>query len=165
MAGLPFKPLQLYFAYGSNLLEEEFRRTAPGAAVYTRAFLPKYRLAFTKHSITWQADAATIIPDDLGVVWGLVYRIGNQDLESLRKREGGYRECEITVHPDSAAPIKTLTFIAEEMCPKRCGPSVKYLEIIIQGAAEKKLPEAYCAYLRDLLMGINKPSVPTEPPA
>jgi hypothetical protein len=97
MAGLPIRALRnFYFAYGSNLKEEECRRTAHQAESYGVAFLPGYRLAFTKHSITRNGDAANITQDSTSMVWGYVYRITEEDREALRKREGGYRDEAVT---------------------------------------------------------------------
>jgi hypothetical protein len=61
MGGVPIGALRnFYFAYGSNLKDEECRRTAPTAQGYAVAFLPSYRLEFAKHSTTRNGDAATI---------------------------------------------------------------------------------------------------------
>jgi hypothetical protein len=93
MAGLPVAPLRnCYFAYGSNLQDTECRRTAREAQAYGVAFLPSYRLAFTKHSTTHGGDAATIKDDPTSMVWGYVYRVDDNDQEQLKKREGGYEE-------------------------------------------------------------------------
>jgi len=40
----------VYFAYGSNLLDSEIRRHAPDAEPVGVAFLTGYRLVFNKHS-------------------------------------------------------------------------------------------------------------------
>ncbi|MEI9813616.1 MAG: gamma-glutamylcyclotransferase family protein [Acidobacteriota bacterium] len=97
IAGLIAQP-KFYFAYGSNLRDEECRRSAPHAEAHSRAFLPNFRLVFEKHSHTRGGDAATIIPDPTRVVWGFLYRVTDQDLKGLVAREAGYTCCEKLVY-------------------------------------------------------------------
>jgi gamma-glutamylcyclotransferase len=158
IAGLPIDTMgNLYFAYGSNLLEAECHKTAPDAQPYASAFLPGYRLAFTKHSTTRGGDAATILPDENSMVWGFVYRVHDKDREHLRAREGGYEELPKTtvylVAPtpgDDPTPITAFTFAATHICPKQCGPPSAYLDRIIEGATARQLPTAYQKRLTDL---------------
>lgn len=81
--------------------------------------------------------------DPTSMVWGYVYRMTDLNIESLRKREGGYDEAEIAVFlaspegNDAPTPQETITFIASQECPKRCGPPTPYLDLIIEGAKEK----------------------------
>ncbi|WP_238326046.1 gamma-glutamylcyclotransferase family protein [Bryobacter aggregatus] len=157
MAGMPIDPMKhMYFAYGSNLKSEECRRTAPNAEGHSVAFLPGFKLAFSKHSSTRNGDAATIVNDPTSMVWGYVYRMTDSDKESLRKREGGYDEVELTVQlvsPESdnaPTPQRVFTFIAQQECQNRCGPPAPYLDLIIEGATERSLPEPYRQVLQKL---------------
>ncbi len=155
MAGVPVEALRnFYFAYGSNLKGDECRRTAKHAEDYGLAFVPGFRLAFTKHSITRQGDAANMSPDARSIVWGYVYRVSDCDQENLRTREGGYEERELTVYltpptpEDDATPLTAFTFIATTECSDDCGPPMAYLEVVIQGAMERDLPAEYREVLR-----------------
>jgi gamma-glutamylcyclotransferase len=155
MAGLPIDALRnYYFAYGSNLNDGECRRTAPNAKGYGVAFLPGHRLAFTKHSINRQGDAATINEDPNSIVWGYVYRVTDNDREALRKREGGYEEAEVTVYLTPPTPgddptlLHAFTFVALSACPRHCGPPRAYLDLITAGAEERQLPDEYQQALR-----------------
>lgn len=150
MAGFPIDAMRnFYFAYGSNLKDEECRRTAPTAEGYGIAFLPAHRLAFTKHSFTRQGDAATIKEDPNSMVWGYIYRTTDNDKEALIKREGGYKEVAITVYlmsptpEDDPTPVQAFTFAAIDKCPKRCGPPLTYIDLITAGARERQLPDEY----------------------
>jgi len=163
IAGLPVQQLQhCYFAYGSNLLGQECQRTAPDAQEYGVAFLPGYRLAFTKHSTTRKGDAATMHPDASSMVWGFVYRVHDKDRQHLREREAGYEELPRTtvylVAPtpgDDPTPITAFTFAATQACPKQCGPPPTYLDLIIEGAKTRQLPDAYQKHLTDLRQHIH----------
>jgi cation transport regulator ChaC len=165
MAGLPVDPLRnFYFAYGSNLKDAECRRTAREAQGYGVAFLPGYRLGFTKHSTTRGGDAATIRHDPISMVWGYVYRVTDEGRQELKKREGGYEEFPaVTVYllpPNSAddpTPLTAFTFAAPNECPQRCGPPAAYLDIIIEAAEERKLPPGY----RQMLVDVGK-ALPNE---
>lgn len=148
MAGLPVTSYpHVYFAYGSNLLGNECRHTAPNAQDHGRAFLPGYRLAFTKHSITRQGDAATITPDANSMVWGYTYRLTDADKDRVQQREGGYDELQITVYlaeeEGESTRLRAFTYIARTACPKQCGPPKDYLDLIINGATERGLPQEY----------------------
>ncbi|MGA2328721.1 MAG: gamma-glutamylcyclotransferase family protein [Bryobacteraceae bacterium] len=164
MAGLPVETLRnLYFAYGSNLLEAECLRTAPDAQPYGSAFLPGYRLAFLKHSTTRGGDAATILPDANSMVWGFVYRVHDKDRQYLRAREGGYEELpETTVYfvapmpGDDPTPITVFTFAATRVCPKQCRPPATHLDLIIEGARARGLPAGYQERLSDLRQKLDE---------
>lgn len=158
MARLPIDALRnFYFAYGSNLKEEECRRTVPNAEGYGVAFLPGFRLAFTKHSTTTRnCDAATITQDPTSMVWGYVYRMNNQNRETLQRREGGYRDEAVTVYlmppalGEDPTALEAFTFIATQECANQCGVSAPYLDLVINGAEERGLPMEYRQRLSDL---------------
>jgi len=83
------------------------------------------------------------------MVWGYVYRTTDDDREALRKREGGYKEVEVTVYlmpptpGDYPTPVRAFTFEAFAECPKRCGPPLTYIDLITSGAKERQLPDDY----------------------
>jgi cation transport regulator ChaC len=155
MSGIPTDPLKnFYFAYGSNLKDVECLRTATGAQSYGVAFLPCYRLAFTKCSTTRRGDAANIHEDPGSMVWGYVYRVSDGDREALKEREGGYKKITVTVHlgppksEDYPTPLTAFTFAASATCAQKCGPRSDYLQLLIEGAKERGLPEAYQETIR-----------------
>jgi hypothetical protein len=141
---------RLYFAYGSNLVEEEMLATAPNASSAGVAFLPGYRLVFTKHSRSRGGDAASIEKCPSRVLWGFLYRISTEEERALSKREGGYEERPIRVwRPDAgvdcehAAPVDAFTFVGKEPCADICGPTSAYLELVLAGARLRGLPDDY----------------------
>jgi len=156
IAGYPaIRRKHRYFAYGSNIDESEIHRTAPTAEFYATAFLPGYRLVFSKHSETRGGDAASITIDPTSIVWGAVYRVTDQDQEALRQREDGYQELPKTtvyltppIPGDDPTPTTAFTFIAKTTCPFHCRPPADYLGIIINAAETRKLPERYVEQLK-----------------
>lgn len=153
MAGIWIVKLpHVYFTYGSNMSSEECRRTATDAEDLGIGFLPGFRLAFTKHSITRQGDAATIAEDATSMVWGFTYRVSEEDRKRLGEREGGYEERKCTVYlpkkpGEKPRAVEAFTFVATSQCPNRCGPPSDYLELILQGAKDRDLPRDYQQFL------------------
>jgi hypothetical protein len=147
LCGLNVEPLRnLYFAYGSNLLESEIKRDAKDAEAVGKAFLPCYRLEFTKHADSWGADAANIREHEAGTVWGFVYKLHDEDRKRLSKRENRYREIELTIflkNGEDITPVDVFTFQGKEGCAKHCGPSAEYLAVVIEGAKSRHLPLEY----------------------
>lgn len=148
LCGLPVAALRnLYFAYGSNLLERELKRDAEEAEAVGVAFLPCYRLEFTKHAESRSGDAASIREHAASVVWGFVYRMHDADRAALRAREKGYREIpEVTVYlkdGDGVTPQDVFTFIGAEACGRNCGPSQAYYDLVLEGARARGLPDQY----------------------
>ncbi|MGB8477923.1 MAG: gamma-glutamylcyclotransferase family protein [Acidobacteriaceae bacterium] len=155
LCGRTVEPLYYrYFAYGSNLLEEELKRDVTDAEFQGRAFLPGYRLAFAKHACSRNGDAATIVEDKTSMVWGAIYRINEESRENLRRREQGYKEVSgLSVFKEGSGAlnqVEAFTFIAENLCSKRCGPSTEYRQLVIDGAKSRCLPEEYVSYVSTL---------------
>jgi hypothetical protein len=155
IAGYPIEARKhAYFAYGSNLDPAEITKTAPDAQEVGVAYLPRYRVAFTKHAETRGGDAATITDDPTSMVWGYVYRVNDDDKTALKDREAGYDELSdatayVLAPDDDPTPVGVFTFIATNACQKRCGPSPEYLRIVLDGAAQRLLPPEYTARLRE----------------
>lgn len=72
-----------YFAYGSNIDPRLMRETCPEAQFLGPARLDGYRLEFNVYSDRWDGGAANIEPDGRGRVWGVAYRVTEEDLELL----------------------------------------------------------------------------------
>jgi len=154
ICGLPVRPGSLYFAYGSNLLRDEIRVSAPNAQPEGRAYVPGWRLVFTKHSSTRAGDAASIETCASRVLWGFVYRVSAEDKDGLKDRERGYAEkplkvllVEDTSDCENCTPVDAFTFVGETACPDRCGPAAAYFKLVVDGAKKRGLPEEY---IRDL---------------
>lgn len=73
----------LYFAFGSNLLEERLHLSCPSAARLSAARLPGYALTFNYNSLRWRGHAATIKEEQQGATWGCIWSISKNELEAL----------------------------------------------------------------------------------
>lgn len=90
---LPTPPLNpngrvMYFAFGSNLDEQQMAERCPDALPLWPASLEGYRIEFVGFSRGWGGGVATIVPDDGGVVEGYVYDMTPADVRKLDAREG-----------------------------------------------------------------------------
>ena len=78
----------LYFAYGSNLNEEQMVHRCPGAVAFRRATLKGYRLAFGGHSQTWGGSVATLKKNKKHSVPGVLYWLPREEMKILDRYEG-----------------------------------------------------------------------------
>ncbi|XP_022204592.2 gamma-glutamylcyclotransferase isoform X2 [Nilaparvata lugens] len=153
----------LYFAYGSNLLQQRIHIANPTAIFKTIAKLQDFRLDFNYYSERWKGSAATIVADSKSHVWGIVYEIDNKDQPNLDRQEGVaegvYRVIKVDVESplgksftcrsyqltDQPPPLKN-----GESLPSSRFPSKIYLNTIIAGAIENKIPADYIDYLKKI---------------
>ncbi len=78
----------MYFAFGSNLNEEQMLRRCPNARVVGRASLPNHKLVFGGHSARWGGAVATVERAAGSQVEGVLYELGARDLSRLDQFEG-----------------------------------------------------------------------------
>uniref|UniRef100_A0AAV2MGQ0 Gamma-glutamylcyclotransferase n=1 Tax=Knipowitschia caucasica TaxID=637954 RepID=A0AAV2MGQ0_KNICA len=143
----------LYFAYGSNLLKERLQLKNPSAAVHCVARLQDYRLVFGNHrgmaSERWHGGVATIERSPGEEVWGVVWRMSLNDLDSLDMQEnvtlGAYSPVELVVR-SRGAKLSCRTYIMNSCV--YAPPSPQYLKVMVMGALQNGLPAEYQAKLR-----------------
>jgi gamma-glutamylcyclotransferase (GGCT)/AIG2-like uncharacterized protein YtfP len=143
-----------YFAYGSNLDPVQMRHRCPDHDVVGPAKLEGYRLSFHWNSERWGGAVATVSPSVDSVVWGVLFRLSDNDLESLDGYEGFhgaadrstlYDRAEVRVRTSVGAEAPALTYL---MRPHAEGkPSRRYLDTITNGATSHGLPRDYVAQL------------------
>ena len=78
----------LYFAYGSNLDDDQMRSRCASARAEARAVLANYALAFGGFSHRWDGAVASGVRAQGARVEGLLYRIEESDLRALDRCEG-----------------------------------------------------------------------------
>ena len=146
----------LYFAYGSNMSRTQMRQRCPDHEVIGKAVLPGYALCFPRHSPIRNCGVAGIVEQPGAEVWGVVYRLHDEDLAALDRREGydpakpahvnRYNRKTIRVLKDGEA-LDCLIYLARAE-PGKHVPSVEYMSALITGAVEIGLPEDYVSRLR-----------------
>jgi len=130
--------LNPYFAYGSNLNAKRFESRCPNSRFVRKAVLFNYEFIIASRGF------ASVIPSPGGRVEGALYKLTKADEKNLDKWEGVdkglYRK---ENHPVKvgAKPITALVYIDND--PRPGVASEDYCEIILKGAADRKLSKAY----------------------
>jgi gamma-glutamylcyclotransferase len=78
----------LYFAYGSNLDQEQMQARCARARVDCRAVLLNHALAFGGFSQVWDGAVANVVRRRGARVEGLLYHLADEDLQALDRCEG-----------------------------------------------------------------------------
>lgn len=112
-----------------------------------RCYLPGYRLVFNKN-LGNGLTAANIIPDVHSAVWGVIYLCSPEAFKEMDRYEGigggHYEHDSVEVITDTGERFKALTYVAgEDFVVQGGSPRKDYLERILKGAREHKLPEDY----------------------
>ncbi|XP_063823180.1 gamma-glutamylcyclotransferase-like [Ostrinia nubilalis] len=152
-----------YFAYGSNLLKKRIHINNPSAEFVGIGRLNDHLLDFFKYSENWRGAVATIVPLDGAYVWGAVWKISDNSIPALDKQEGvdtsTYFPKMVTVFTPTESKVECRTYQLTDMptrrlrddnteLPSERRPSITYLDCIIKGAMECKLPDEYIEKLR-----------------
>ncbi|XP_045194683.2 gamma-glutamylcyclotransferase-like [Mercenaria mercenaria] len=145
----------LYFAYGSNLLQQRLHMENPSARFVAVGELKGHKLAFScigmnPSEILWRGGAASIREDPNNSVWGCVWRLGNEHLQTLDRQELVYDSKDVTVTSIDGREYTCRTYqlpacYFEDEGPNN-RPSPMYLDIIIKGAIQNNLPQHVCGF-------------------
>jgi gamma-glutamylcyclotransferase (GGCT)/AIG2-like uncharacterized protein YtfP len=137
-----------YFAYGSNMDEEQMRVRCRGAALAGKGVLDDHRLGFTIRSRYRSAGAADIIPSPGDQVWGLVFHVGDEDLAALDRFEGRPSRYDRHVVRISTTRGDLEAWVYSVVAPGPfVAPSRSYLGIIRKAARRHGFPGAYVRML------------------
>lgn len=143
--------MSLYFAYGSNMDQDQMRERCPGAQLLGRASLAHYRLAFTILSPKRQCGCADIVPSAGDTVYGLLYRLTDIDMSRMDDFEGHpvhYRRVRIRVQVEG----REVEAYSYEVVHKQEDllPSAHYLGLLQSAAARFEFPEEYREFLQNI---------------
>jgi gamma-glutamylcyclotransferase (GGCT)/AIG2-like uncharacterized protein YtfP len=122
----------LYFAYGSNLDQEQMTDRCPTSVVAGRATLPAHRLIFAARAAGRHDAFASVAPDPGASVPGLLYHCSLEDLASLDRFEGcpvSYRRRVLIVVDDNDCQVPAQVYVKPTTSPSG-RPSAAYLTII-----------------------------------
>jgi gamma-glutamylcyclotransferase (GGCT)/AIG2-like uncharacterized protein YtfP len=124
-----------YFAYATNLNQQQMREYCPESQSRFLATLPNYELVFAGWSRQWRGGQATIKPIKGEKVLGAIYEVSEGCLRQLDKYEGSpasYDRLTVTVFSEDGEPIPAVTYIKSGQL-NESAPSPAYLAIIQQG--------------------------------
>lgn len=135
----------LYFAYGSNMDEEQMEVRCPGAEVVEKMTLRDFRFVLDESGV------ATIIPEKGARVEGLLWMITPQNLQALDRYEGVahgcYRRERIEIETQKVSGTAIVYISNRPVGPvwERSG----YMQRIIRAAEDHGFSEEYIAELKD----------------
>lgn len=144
-----------YFAYGSNMAEEQMSSWCSDYRCLGAARLPDHRLAFVRDSPRWKAGAADVVRHRGREVWGVLYECSAADLASLDRKEGagpalGYRRVAVEVELAARRRIRAITYVVISKAPRELPPLGAYVDLMLAGAREHGFPERYVEELQAL---------------
>lgn len=139
----------LYFAYGSNMLQERLVARVSSAKPVGAALLRGYRLDFAKVS-TDGSGKGDLVPGRGDEVWGRLYEFNAIQKADLDKHEGAhYQFHEVVVSTDAGGRYAS-TYLAN---PSKRDPAKLpydwYLALIVAGAMQGHLPDEYIRSLKN----------------
>ena len=124
-----------YFAYGSNLNQEQMNERCSDSRPLFKATLHEYKLIFAGWSRSWDGSVASIEPSPGTSVVGGVYEISESDRKSLDEWGGypaNYDRIHVVVATEEGNQVEAMTYIKVDRS-QQSYPSKKYLAVIRQG--------------------------------
>lgn len=130
--------MRLYFAYGSNMWNEQINKRCPDSTKLGIARLAGYRWIISTRGY---ANVVESLNDE---VEGVLFEISESDEQTLDAKEGvgsgGYQKGELTVVLGAKAMV-ALVYLDPVITEG--APIPEYIERINQGLADAQLSEAY----------------------
>jgi len=143
-----------YFAYGSDMNNEQMLARGVKPKVMGAAKLSDYRLAFFGYSAIWDGAEETVVPAPGREVWGVMFELSSSDRERLDDAQdvrldgtGAYFHSPVKV-TDQLGKIHTVLLYTKDRRGIPQKPSQEYLDFIVKGAVDHELPSAYIETLR-----------------
>lgn len=146
----------LSFAYGSNMCTGKLRQVARSAVPEFIGKMENHQLVFNKLSIDGSGKGNVAFKKD-SHVWGVVFRISDEDRAPLNTSESGYKSCESVEVVDSLGnKHRVQCYIAkEENIRPNLRPFDWYLTFVVRGAKQHDLPPQYIEYLDSFEFNID----------
>jgi gamma-glutamylcyclotransferase len=147
---------RLYFAYGIILNLEKMNQKCTKPRVLGIAKLANHKIGFYEHSVIWDGAVETVVPDAQSDVWGVLYQLEPYAWDQLDNCEdvrldgtGEYFHYPVEVF-DEHNEVREASMYKKARLGEPKLPSTEYLNIIIQGAKDQRLPESYIAMLQNI---------------
>ncbi|XP_033125358.1 gamma-glutamylcyclotransferase-like [Anneissia japonica] len=143
----------LYFGYASNLLRERLLLKNPSATFVAIAKLEDYKLVFGQKSTgvspVWKGGVASIEYSQGDHVWGVVWKLNRCHLQTLDLQESSHEGIEVNTKMSTGEILTCRVYVMRDMS-SQLPPHPNYLDIIIKGAVQNKLPPDYITMLRSV---------------
>jgi len=144
-----------YFAYGSNMLRERLVARVSTAQAVAVGAVRDYRLDFAKVSVDGSGKGDMVAsPGD--EVWGVLYEFDASQKADLDEQEGRHYQAREVVVSTADGDQAAWAYMAQ---PHRRDPSKVpydwYLALIVAGARQGGLPEAYVRALETTAFNVD----------
>ena len=154
----------MYFAYGSNLNQEDLDRwkiTKPHhknldlrLKKISNGYLPAHRLGFTRKSTFRKNMGVADIIEEMNPdskVWGVIFEINEAQLKAVQEKEGYpscYHQVSVEVVDSNGARQRCITYQAVVPDDKKrqflfYRPHPEYYEVVRKGGEEHGLPKEF----------------------
>jgi gamma-glutamylcyclotransferase (GGCT)/AIG2-like uncharacterized protein YtfP len=133
-----------YFAYGSNMDLGQMKERCPSAKFLKKVLLSNYKLVYDGHSEMRNGAVGNIVPSKVDVVWGALFEVDQECIESLDEYEGfpgAYQKSTFMVADENGSEYQAMAYHREGKPISE--PSPEYRALLIQGAKEIDLPKNY----------------------
>lgn len=132
-----------YFAYGSNMSNEQMINRCPSAKKIGVGILYEYELNFNVYAPHYDKNVAGISKKSGKLVKGIIYALSRNDISELTKIETpGYYPKKVNVKRlNSQEEISSTVFVPQNTSNNQKKISKDYLENLIKGANENGLNE------------------------
>ena len=141
-------PVDLYFAYGSNLKSARMRARVSSSIFVARARVPTGRLSLDKRGNDGSGKANLTRTGGDGV-WGVIYRIDAEHWQHLDACEPGYDRVPVDLLTETGEAVTAHTYVSRILTDSPI-PFDWYKRLLVEGAREHALPPAWIARLEDL---------------
>jgi cation transport regulator ChaC len=135
-----------YFAYASNMAPNVITQLCPRHSYLGVAYLADHRLALTRRSMKTRTGVADIVQAAGEMVWGVLYRIDDNELTAIDRKEGhdwAYKRVMLPVRLEGGPERAAVTYTVRSKEPTQVPPSRQYLDLVIAAARERGLPGPY----------------------
>ncbi len=138
----------LYFAYGSNMSEEQLWQRISTVKFYGIGYIKDTRMICNKRSKDGSGKA-NILRSPGDVTWGVLYEIDESMLKRLDEFERGYNRQLVEIYTEKDLHVTAETYTSNTLTEHPVSYDW-YKELILHGADEHKLPQSYREYLARL---------------
>ena len=152
-----------YFTYGSNMDEDDLgiwckKQMLPFPQWEFRgtAYLKNYKLVFNYFSESRSGGAANLVVLDESIVYGLLFKVNEADLDTIRKKEGFpryYEEILVTVinNEKSISDVITFKVVNSREKQQHQPPTKHYMGLILKNAVKYDFPLGYIESLKSIV--------------
>lgn len=125
-----------YFAYGWSLDKGLMKRCVGGWVEARKAELKGFRLVFDSYSASWKGGVANLREEEGSKVYGVLYRLSEEQLRALEKFEGvpsSSARLNVEVEAEGLGKVRAFTHVAAKPRGRWVKPSKEYLSAMLRG--------------------------------